>query len=75
MRDALLKRIIRRRGELNGDTLQHGGQLKLIMEGTEYKGRPRLQYTKKIMDDANCKTDEEMNRKAQDRLQWKTAEN
>ena len=54
-------------------------RLKLVTEGIikdkRYKGKPRVQYIKQMMDDVKCETYDEMKRKAQDRSQWKTAAN
>ena len=71
----LLKDIISRRVEL----VRHQGLLKSAMEGTVeskgYKGTPRLQYIKHIIDDVNHETYDETKRKAQGRSHWKTAGN
>ena len=56
----LWKILKKRRGQMMGHTLRHGGLLRDILEGEVGKkrgrGRPRLKYFDQIIGDMGCKT-------------------
>lgn len=75
----LWKSIRKRRMELVGHILRHNSIVRTIMEGYveggRYRGRPRLEYMQQIKEDTGCHTYEEVKRKANERLTWRTAAN
>ena len=73
------KLLARRRDRLVGHVLRHPGILGLMMEGlvegSNGRGRPRLQYLRQIAEDVGCDTYEGIKRLSQRRGEWRAASN
>ena len=74
-RRTLWKSLKKRRGQMMGHTLRHGGLLRDILEGEVGKkrgrGRPRLEYFNQIIGDMGCQTFREVKQLAGDRVEWR----
>ena len=74
-RRTLWKSLKKRRGQMMGHTLRHGGLFRGILEGEMGKkrgrGRPRLKYFDQIIRDMGCETFREGKQLAGDRAEWR----
>ena len=71
-RRTMWKNLKKRRGQMMGPTLRHGGLLRDILEGEvgKKKGRPRLKYFNQIIVDMGCETFRVVKQLARDRAEW-----
>ena len=73
------KLLTRRIGRLVGHVLRHPGivgfLIERLVEGSNGRGRPRLQYLRQIADDVGCVTYEGIKRRSQRGGEWRTASN
>ena len=71
----LWKSLKKRRGQMMGHTLRHGGLLRDILEAElgkkEGRGRPRLKYFDQINRDMGCETFRKVKQLAGDRAEWR----
>ena len=72
-RRTLWKSLRKRRGQMMGHTLRHGGLLRDILVGEAGKkmGRPSLKYFDQIIGDMGCETFSEVKQLAGDRAEWR----
>ena len=74
-RRTLWKSLKKRRGQMTGHTLRHGGLLRDILEGEVGKKggreRLRLKYFDQIIGDMGCETLREVKQLAGDRAEWR----
>ena len=68
----LWKSLKKRRGQMMGHTLRHGGLLRDILEGEvgKKRGRSRLKYFDQIIGDMGCESFSEVKELAGDRAEW-----
>ena len=74
-RRTLWKSLKKRRRQMMGHTLRHGGLLRDILEGEVGKkrgrGRPRLKYFDQIFGDMGCETFRQVKELARLRAEWR----